>query len=357
LQFHYKGLSLTSGLTDQPSTFTSAGAPDDRPAAPDPADRSADDSDVDPQLAVDESESAEDALPGRIYLRVHLGIPAEAGIDPVWGVIGVDPNTGKWELVSGARPPSLRVLAGGKKAIFSLNDQSLDQNRLVLFDMETKTSQDLGEYWSAIPSRDGKMAIVRQASFPEPDGPGLSIATGFKQWRLDLTTLEKQPLGIPNDHMLLDASGDLEWCLMLRTMVEPDDPQSIIQRIILVKTDGTQESPLLPEDGASHAFACFAPNGEKIALVSRSPDQGSSIQLVDFDGENARTLYQPKEMDHSPSSLCWSPDGRKLLTIIGDYTEGEHDDRLLIIDANSGAQREIILNDAQALSLRYANWQ
>jgi hypothetical protein len=77
----------------------------------------------------------------------------------------------------------------------------------------------------------------------------------------------------------------------------------------------------------------------------------------DLDGQEDRILFEATGFDHVIESLSWSPDGKSLVALVRKPRETGSRLRLLILDAESGAQRELTLANAEVISLRYANWR
>ena len=84
-----------------------------------------------------------------------------------------------------------------------------------------------------------------------------------------------------------------------------------------LEKDGLTASTRLTHTGYRTAEPEFSPDGRRIAYISRGDDRYTQLRLMDADGQNDRLLYQGRV-----ESLCWSPDGEKIVFAMLDYWRG-----------------------------------
>jgi Tol biopolymer transport system component len=87
--------------------------------------------------------------------------------------------------------------------------------------------------------------------------------------------------------------------------------------ILRVNADGTQLVQLT-QDGVSYTPR-WSPLGDQIAFLRKGSSDRAHIYLMDVNGENVLQLTEGEVEDGYMNNLAWSPDGRFLAFVRGEY--------------------------------------
>jgi len=108
------------------------------------------------------------------------------------------------------------------------------------------------------------------------------------------------------------------------------------------------EEPAQRPPGYFHNGPAWSPDGEKIAFYHGFYDGRArvSVWIINADGENLRQLVPVKTVGAGlgpiGSSLCWSPDGKKI-AYLGEYTQsGKGRGVIWIVNSDGTGSRELV---------------
>lgn len=241
------------------------------------------------------------------------------------GIFAVDPEKKTW-----TRPVELpddvlkgrhfRVSPDGTKLAYVMNELAGDEvgkagtiivkyARPVstwMIDLREKSPpQKLGEIagmpiWSV----DGKELLIRKADRP-------NNIWRYETWRTSADGSNPRMLPIPATDEITDWSPDRTWVVGTSSRHTKDGVRHQIYRMRL---DGTDQRRL--SDADNNLFPRISPDGRYIAYVSMGPKNANcGIDVMTSDGKDRRRVCDDTALG-SPESVCWSPDGRHLATIL-----------------------------------------
>lgn len=272
---------------------------------------------------------------GRIIVALQRsrGSSLEDDYDPYRGtaIMSVDPETGAVEkLVDKATHP--RVAANGEAISFVTKD-SLSVRREGM----SRAVQSLRETALGVFSPSGSEVIY------SVHRQGTWAATGrvFDTWRCPVENGEPTRTAIPISDSVIDWSPDGSWLLTLRGA-----------QLCKLHPDGTGQQMLGSRSGV-YSFSRFSPDGKRIVYFHQKTDQGTaknSLWIMDSDGHNSLNVL-PYRADSHPFA-CWSPDGKRLAVVDCDPTRPIEDQsyRLEVMDADGRNQRVLPLGRVLWLS-------
>jgi dipeptidyl aminopeptidase/acylaminoacyl peptidase len=268
---------------------------------------------------------------GRIIVAIQFsrGSSLEDDYDPYWGtaICSVDPGSGQPEtLVDKATNP--RAAANGESISFATKDSVFAQR-----DGMTRAFQDIQEATLAVFSPGGSEIIYSV----HRTGTGRT----FDTWRCPVESGQPTRTAIPISDSVIDWSPDGNWLLTLRGA-----------QLCKMHPDGTGQQTLGNRSGV-YSFSRFSPDGKRIVYFHQSTDHNTaknSLWIMDSDGHNSLNVL-PYRADSHPFA-CWSPDGKRLAVVDCDPTRPIEDQRyrLEVMDADGRNQRVLPLGRVLWLS-------
>jgi Tol biopolymer transport system component len=293
---------------------------------------------------------------GRIFLYASLLVKksGEESEQRVRGIIAVDPETGKWKKITGSGH-SQRVSPDGETLIFVRDD--------AIWNCDTKGADNPGKIseLGGLPiwSPDGKRLLTSQVTFAKEPGKEKSVT---QTWLMDSDGSNARKLPLPKTDEVDDWSRDGKW---LVTVSDRHPPHGRGYQLYLMRPDGTRQRRLT-KDGLN-CYPRFSPDSCKIVYCHQTAKEGNSIHVVDVDGKNARAIMKEEDLV-SPAFACWSPDGKRLAVVRFTWELDEKgrrigkaaadaDYHLVIMDGDGKHRRRLALADARVTWLGHADWR
>lgn len=179
---------------------------------------------------------------------------------------------------------------------------------------------------------DGNTALVVQARAPNRTALTLvDLADGSSQPFLDdLTASLSHPRWAP-----LGERIAYERRVLRDGVAGP--PQ-----IWLVKSDGSAPSPLQSDETTSNSTALWSPDGGKLAYMV---GETQALGLYDTFDSTVRTFPSS-----NGAAVTWAPDGQALVYVAPIFVEGGTRMRLRRLDLTTGAQHDLLDDQAALLS-------
>ncbi|HEX5619304.1 MAG TPA: hypothetical protein VFX51_12835 [Solirubrobacteraceae bacterium] len=166
-----------------------------------------------------------------------------------------------------------------------------------------------------------------------PDGRRIAYKRSDEVFVRDVT-VDAAPLRLTNKAVSTENNTQPGWSpdgasIVFRT--NRADPSQNVADIWIMDADGTDERPLLVQDG-DQRYPALSPDGTMLAYTSND-GTGADLWIANADGTGARVLFDSGQIDSAPA---WSPDSSKLaFEIHGPVVGSEYGD-VFVMDMRSG---------------------
>lgn len=300
---------------------------------------------------------------GRLFVCTILQM------DPLAGLVAVDPNRDVWTKVSGERDQQARVSLDGKRLVV----RTLGARTMRVLDVEG-AKEPIAVFGDGVPCGwfpDGRHILV--SSFIPPLGSGR-----YETWKAAADGSGKAKLPIPETELVLDLSPDGKWLLTASSRGREkeaglyDFPLLPLYRM---HPDGTEEH--LVRKGSPHSDETgetinvlnprLSPDGQKLVWGENIPPvekprapRKTRVVVVNRDGSNRRVILESQEGKRYPYRPCWSPDGKALAVTVaeGELFAGQTPPvHLEIVDLAGKTIREIRLPEVQPSWRVVTDWR
>src|SRR5215210_866616 len=116
----------------------------------------------------------------------------------------------------------------------------------------------------------------------------------------------------PNGKKIAYATERIEGGCGGASACASSSPEKSYAQIYVMNADGSDQTKLVEELGASSSPA-WSPDGKTIAFaLSGTDDESCTIYAMNADGSGDRTAFATLDGCYSINSLSWSPDGKKI---------------------------------------------
>jgi Tol biopolymer transport system component len=294
----------------------------------------------------------------RIYLHASLKVKRAGDEDAqnYRGIIAMDPDTGKWQKITG-EGHNPRISPDGETVIFAKLVGGVDGFAdSVLWNCDTGGTDNPGKISEigGVPSwsPDGKFLVVNKGKFENK-------AWSHQTFRIDANGNNPKELPIPKTDEVDDWSPDGKWFV---TVSDRHPPHGHAYQLYVMHPDGTEERRLT-KDGLN-CYPRFSPDSRKIVFIHQTAKEGNSLWMVDVDGKNARAILKEENLV-APDFACWSPDGKRLAVIGFQEEQGDGgrtrragaECHLEIMDLDGQNRRRVTLADATIVWLGHGDWR
>ena len=171
-----------------------------------------------------------------------------------------------------------------------------------------------------------------------PDGRRIAYKRSDEVFVRDVTT-DAAPLRLTNKAVSTENNTQPGWSpdgasIVFRT--NRSDPSRNVADIWIMDADGTNERPLLVQDG-DQRYPALSPDGTMLAYTSND-GAGADLWIANADGTGARMLFGSDQVDSAPA---WSPDSSKLaFEIHGPVVGSEYGD-IFVMDVRTGVVTQL----------------
>ena len=283
------------------------------------------------------------------FARFHFDEKSRNG-----GIFEIDPDEATWIKRSETGNMFARVSPNGEMLAYS---QFGEEKLKGVFVQELaggeprKLTKLLGR---AVWSPDGSELIV---------GNGGTVASQTQSepgtWRVDLKTGRATKLAIEPGPQVIDWSRDGKSLLALD---EKNEEGKGDQPLVVFDLQGKNRRVLFGEKNILTFDEHFSRDGERVHYSRYSIEMGlSNLQawVVDNDGNKRERLYEKLDLDADPLQVRTSPDGKRSVADLWEWTSGtdkkkvydSSNEKLAIIDRDSKTPRYIPLPPSQFIRL------
>jgi RNA polymerase sigma factor (sigma-70 family) len=296
----------------------------------------------------------------RIYLHASLKVKRAGDDEPrdIRGIIAIDPETGKWRKITG-NGHNPRISPDGETVIFVRHTGGANG----FVDSETWNCDTGGS------DNPGKITDIGGMPLWSPDGKHLIVSKSkidnkdvwdHRTFRIDANGANAKELPIPKTDEVDDWSRDGKW---LVTVSDRHPPHGHGYQLYVMHPDGTDERRLTK--GGLNCYPRFSPDSRKIVYIRQTAKEGNSVWVVNVDGTDNHEVLKEESLV-SPNFACWSPDGKRLAVIRFKWEQGadgvrrgitDADFHLEIMDANGQNRRRLELADATVQWLGHGDWR
>jgi Tol biopolymer transport system component len=266
------------------------------------------------------------------------------------GVIAIDPETGKWQKITGSGF-SGRVSPDGETLAFGKFNAGNDTS---IWNCDTHGTDN-----------PGKIADFGSLPIWSPDGKYLVTNKGpigqHEAWQMEADGSKAKKLPIPKTDEVDDWSSDGKWFV---TVSDRHPPHGHGYQLYVMHPDGTNERRLTKN--GLNCYPRFSPDSRKIVYIHQTHKEGNSIRMVDIDGKNDREILREEGLVY-PDFACWSPHGKRLAIVRREWEgidekgnrfgSGKLEQHLEIMDADGQNRRVLELADAKIFWLGHADWK
>jgi Tol biopolymer transport system component/Ca2+-binding EF-hand superfamily protein len=154
-----------------------------------------------------------------------------------------------------------------------------------------------------------------------PDGQSIAYYDNEQLMLLDLQTEQSRALLRGPANPFSSIFWNLAWSPDSRRLCFKAGTPQGQEQIVLVDAAGAEFGLTVRYTGtAMNSDFAWHPNGERIVFSKFCPERGKS-QLYEFSpDDNAEpTLVTGQNETTNNTDACWTPDGRQLIVIVGDY--------------------------------------
>ncbi len=198
-------------------------------------------------------------------------------------------------------------------------------------------------------ARDGNAAQItftgnnEEQSTWAPDGKRIAYKRSDEVFVRDVTT-DAAPLRLTHKAVSSENNTQPGWSpngtsIVFRT--NRANPSQNVADIWIMDADGTNERPLLVQDG-DQRYPALSPDGTRLAYTSND-GSGADLWIADADGTGARMLFDSGLIDSAPA---WSPDGTKLAFEIHGPVVGSEDGDIFVMDIRTGIVTQLTSDHA-----------